>query len=63
MSICCNGSGDRTRAKTQGRCAEIIKRLRRKLDDDANNPNYILNEPRVGYNMEQAETQGDGAPI
>ena len=30
---------------------DIIKRLRRKLGDDANNPTYVLNEPRVGYSM------------
>ena len=29
----------------------------RKLGDDANNPTYILNEPRVGYRMEKGETQ------
>ena len=33
----------------------IIKRLRRKLGDDANNPTYILNEPRVGYRMPKGE--------
>ena len=31
------------------------KQLRRKLGDDANNPTYILNEPRVGYRMEKGE--------
>ena len=29
----------------------IVSNLRRKLGDDANNPTYILNEPRVGYRM------------
>ena len=33
----------------------IVKRLRRKLGDDANNPTYILNEPRVGYRMEKGD--------
>ena len=33
------------------------KQLRRKLGDDANNPTYILNEPRVGYRMPKGETQ------
>ncbi len=28
-----------------------IKNLRRKLGDNANNPTYIFNEPRVGYRM------------
>ena len=36
----------------------IVKRLRRKLGDDANNPTYILNEPRVGYRMEKGEALG-----
>ena len=31
------------------------KQLRRKLGDAANNPTYILNEPRVGYRMEKGE--------
>ena len=39
----------------------IVKRLRRKLGDDANNPTYILNEPRVGYRMEKGEGQGQEA--
>ena len=45
-----------------GSVRDIIKRLRRKLGDDANNPAYILNEPRVGYWMEKGETQGLGEP-
>ena len=52
------------KGEDSGPVREIIKRLRRNLADDANNPTYILNEPRVGYNMEKAETRrGDGAPI
>ena len=39
------GSGDARRVRT------AAKQLRRKLGDDANNPTYILNEPRVGYRM------------
>ena len=38
-------SGDSRRVRT------AAKQLRRKLGDDANNPTYILNEPRVGYRM------------
>ena len=34
----------------------VVKNLRRKLDDDAGNPTYIFNEPRVGYRM----VRGDG---
>ena len=40
-------SGDSRRVRT------AAKQLRRKLGDDANNPTYILNEPRVGYRMER----------
>ena len=34
-----------------GPVRDIIERLRRKLGDDANNPTYILNEPRGGFSM------------
>ena len=44
-------SGDSRRVRT------AAKQLRRKLGDDATNPTYILNEPRVGYRMEKGETQ------
>ena len=43
------GSGDSRRVRT------AAKQLRRKLGDDANNPTYILNEPRVGYRMEKGD--------
>ena len=33
----------------------IVGNLRRKLGDDADNPNYILTEPSVGYRMEKGE--------
>ena len=46
------GSGDPRRVRT------AAKQLRRKLGDDANNPTYILNEPRVGYRMEKGEGGG-----
>ena len=45
-------SGDPRRVRT------AAKQLRRKLGDDANNPTYILNEPRVGYRMEKGEAAG-----
>ena len=45
-------SGDSRRVRT------AAKQLRRKLGDDANNPTYILNEPRVGYRMEKGEEAG-----
>ena len=34
----------------------VVKNLRRKLGDDADNPFYLINEPRVGYRMEKGET-------
>ncbi len=34
----------------------IVRRLRRKLGDDADNPTYIFTEPRVGYRMPEGET-------
>ena len=46
-------SGDSRRVRT------AAKQLRRKLGDDANNPTYILNEPRVGYRMEKGEETGE----
>ena len=49
------GSGDSRRVRT------AAKQLRRKLGDDANNPTYILNEPRVGYRMEKGEATGQEA--
>ena len=30
---------------------DVIKRLRRKLGDDASDPTHIFTEPRVGYRM------------
>ena len=45
-------SGDSRRVRT------AAKQLRRKLGDDANNPTYILNEPRVGYRMAKGEGPG-----
>ena len=46
------GSGDSRRVRT------AAKQLRRKLGDDANNPTYILNEPRVGYRMAKGDAPG-----
>ena len=36
----------------------IVKSLRRKLGDDARNPTYIVNEPRVGYRFAAPEYLG-----
>ena len=38
-----------------GAVRSVIKNLRHKLCDDANNPTYIANEPRVGYRMPRTQ--------
>ncbi len=35
---------------------DVVKRLRRKLGDDATSPSYILTEPRVGYRLTTGRT-------
>ena len=35
----------------------VVKLLRRKLGDDAENPRYIITKPRVGYRMASSQTQ------
>ena len=42
-------SGDKASIRT------YVKRLRRKLGDNAEDPKYIFAEPRVGYRMEQGK--------
>ncbi len=37
----------------------IVSKLRRKLDDDADNPTYIFTEPRIGYRMPKGETPSE----
>jgi two-component system KDP operon response regulator KdpE len=39
---------------------EVVKRLRRKLGDDANSPRYVITEPRVGYRMAVGEAKAEG---
>ena len=39
---------------------DMVRRLRRKLGDDADNPSYIITEPRVGYRMAMGEEQESG---
>ena len=39
---------------------EVVKRLRRKLGDDAQDPTYIFTVPRVGYRMAKREQQEKG---
>ena len=36
---------------------DVIKRLRRKLGDDAHHPSYVFTEPRVGYRLATDEVQ------
>ena len=39
----------------------IVKKLRHKLGDEASNPKYIFNQPRVGYRMPASKrSDGDG---
>ena len=41
---------------------DVVSRLRRKLGDDADNPRYVITEPRVGYRMatgERSQTKGE----
>ncbi|MYC00820.1 MAG: winged helix-turn-helix transcriptional regulator [Chloroflexi bacterium] len=38
-----------------GAVRTVIKQLRRKLGDNADQPSYIYSEPRVGYRMAQPE--------
>ena len=40
----------------------FVKKLRRKLGDDAGNPTYIFTEPRVGYRMAKAEDPREMTP-
>ena len=40
-----------------GPVRNIVRRLRRKLGDAADNPGYIFAEPSVGYRMEKGETR------
>ena len=39
----------------------LVKRLRRTLGDDANDPRYIFTEPRVGYRIGMAEEREEGS--
>ena len=41
----------------------IVRRLRRKLGDDAENPTYIFNKRRVGYWMEKRRGPGAGTTV
>ena len=41
---------------------DIVRRLRGKLGDDADNPRYIITEPRVGYRMPMGGTAPEAPP-
>ena len=43
-----------------GLVRSIVRRLRRKLGDDAENPRYIFTEPRVGYRMPRGQPSEPG---
>ncbi|MDE2742154.1 MAG: helix-turn-helix domain-containing protein, partial [Gemmatimonadota bacterium] len=36
----------------------VVRKLRRKLDDDADSPSYIFTELRVGYRMPKGQEPG-----
>ena len=40
----------------------VVKRLRRKLRDDADSPRYIVTEPRVGYRMAPGDAEERNHP-
>ena len=46
------------KGEDSGPVRNIVRRLRRKLDDDPDDPSYIFAEPTVGYRMEQGEGAG-----
>ena len=45
------------KGEDSGPVRNIVKRLRRKLGDDPDSPEYILTEPRFGYRMKEGEGQ------
>ena len=45
------------KGEDSGPVRNIVKRLRRKLGDDASNPDYIFAEPRFGYRMPEGEEE------
>ncbi len=47
------------RSSDSGPVRTIIKRLRHKLNDDADAPTYIVTEPRVGYRMAAAPERAE----
>ena len=45
-----------------GLVRNVVKRLRRKLGDNADNPAYIFTEPRIGYLMAKGQRSGTQEP-
>ena len=43
----------------RGNLRTYVKRLRRKLGEEANRPKYIFAEPGIGYRMAGPERPGD----
>ena len=50
------------RTGNSGPVRTVVKNLRRKFGDDADNPRYIITLPRVGYRMPNAEGLGEAGP-
>ena len=46
-----------------GLVRDVVKRLRRKLGDDAASPRYIVTEPRVGYRMAVVEADSEQSGV
>ena len=50
------------KGEDSGPVRNIVKRLRRKLGEDASNPAFIFAVPRVGYRMPKGEGSGEAKP-
>ena len=49
------------KGEDSGPVRNIVRRLRRKLDDDPDDPSYIFALPTVGYRMAEGEAPGEAA--
>ena len=50
------------RSGEPGLLRNVVRRLRRKLGEDADNPRFVFIEPRVGYRMARGESQEGEEP-
>ena len=50
------------KGEDSGPVRNIVRRLRRKLGDDPDDPSYIFAEPSVGYRMAEGEQTGTETP-